>query len=710
MALPSNWYLLGAKTYPARARASAPPAETVDPGELTPPPAETGFDYSGTVWFRRSVSWNGGGVGTRPLLDLDMVDYDAEVFVNGTLVGHHEGYFQAWSVDLSPAWKPGANLIALKVSAPSLVVDLAQEFPVSWPKQQDQVKGIFGYHDTRPGATTARGQERGTGGILRGIALRASTGVDLLAVKVTPTDVSAASARLLIEAVTNNWGSATVDATLSGVIRPKNFSDGAALPVSIAFKATPGRATARAEVTIDHPALWWCWDRGKPNLYQLEAKLTATGGAPLDTRAVTFGVRSIARDDQWVVRLNGQRVYFRGTNYIATQWLSQATRAFYAHDLELMLRANLNAVRVHAHLERPEFYELADELGLLIWQDFPLQWGYTDQPAFQRQAIRQAGDMLERFYDHPSIIVWCMHNESPHAMEWMKKRDPHQNQALDDALLAVARAGDPARIAHRDSGTGDGHSYFGWYEGRIGDIVRTPPAESVVTEYGGQALPVLETLHSMFDGDALSPDSARGREAWRFADFQAKETFAIAHVKRGANLAAFVAASQLYQANLIKFQTEFLRRRKWAGSTGLYQFMFVDDWPSITWSVVDYHRRPKRGYAALRDAMQPVLPSIAYDIHNGAGAIALWVVNDGAQALTNAQLKWTVSSASSGRVLNHGQRTITVAADSATKILDLGALPRVAAGSARLQVSIENERGDVLGRNQLAGENFVIDR
>src|SRR5262249_5808926 len=268
-----------------------------------------------------------------------------------------------------------------------------------------------------------------------------------------------------------------VDATLTGTIRPKNFASTARVPVSFAVKATPGVARSVGEVKIEKPALWWSWDYGKPNLYSLEADLNAAGakgatGASLDSKTVSFGVRSIARDDQWVVRLNGQRIYARGSNYIATQWLSQADRAFYERDLKLVVGANLNSLRVHAHLERPEFYEAADELGVMIWQDFPLQWGYTDEPTFHAEAKRQAADMIERYYDHPSIIVWCMHNESPHSMSWMKKKDNLQNAKLDAELLAVAKQNDPARIPHSDSGAGDGHSYTGWYVFQIGDLVK----------------------------------------------------------------------------------------------------------------------------------------------------------------------------------------------------------------------------------------------
>ena len=173
-----------------------------------------------------------------------------------------------------------------------------------------------------------------------------------------------------------------------------------------------------------------------------------------------------------------------------------------------MVDANINSICVHAHLERPEFYDLADELGVLVWQDFPLQWGYTDTRSFRDEALAQAADMVTQYGNHPSIGLWCMHNESPHAMEWMKKRSPDQNLALDEALTSRVRELDPSRIVHRDSGTGDGHHYFGWYEGALEDMA-TADVEPLVTEYGAASLPGLETLRTMFDDTALWPRTRR---------------------------------------------------------------------------------------------------------------------------------------------------------------------------------------------------------
>jgi beta-mannosidase len=631
-----------------------------------------------------------------------MVDYYASVFVNGVNVGHHEGYFQKWSVDASRAIKRGTNLVAVRVSAPALEFDMSQQYPVSWPKMQNQVKGIFAYHDTRPGATSWRGQERSTGGILRGITVHASSGFDLEDVVVTPLDVSEATARLVIEATVVNWTTAPRPVSLEGSIGGANFEGDPPIAVHADAVAPPGTSRVHSELRVEHPRLWWSWDEGKPNLYAFDARLVSDG-APLDAKRVRFGVRSITRDDGWVFRLNGRRIYPRGTNYIATQWLSQADRDFYARDMRLVTGANLDSIRVHAHLERQELYDLADEMGILVWQDFPLQWGYTDMAPFRDEALRQADDMIREYGDHPSIVVWCMHNESPHAMTWMKHKVADQNLALDEALTARARALDPSRVVHRDSGTGDGHYYYGWYDGKLTDAA-TAEMVPFVTEYGAAALPPVETLRTMFDDATLWPASARDWESWQYADFQPKNTFDLAKVKRGNSIEDFVESSQRYQAIAVRYTTELLRRKKWRGSTGVYQFMFVDDWPAITWSVVDYYRRPKAAYVALKEAMQQVLPSLEYVPDDPRAKIVLHVVSDLPTVIEGARVAWKIAHGGEEQAF---ERRLDVPADDVVKVADLGVVSGLAEGSARIEVTVTTAAGEVLGRATLGREDFL---
>jgi len=695
MRLPSNWFLKGKNEYPVAIDLSpVSPGASVNPGDLAAAGPERGLDYEGSVWFRRHFTYTSGS--RLAILRFEMVDYFADVYINGHLAGHHEGSFQPFEFEVSRWLVPGDNLVAVKVGAPAQVIDWTEEYAASWPKHQAQVKGIFGYHDTRPGGTSGRGQERGTGGILGTVTLRPSSGVDLVRAEVAPMDVTEQSATIRIDYILQNWTVTERTGTLTGDVAPKNFTSDRRDHFTQPLTLAPGENRVRITRRIDQPALWWSWDYGTPNLYQLTTTLS---GGPADDLHTTFGIRSIRHDDTWVWYLNGRRIFPRGSNYISTQWLSQADRAWYERDVDLMLAANLNSIRVHAHLERPEFYDVADERGLMVWQDFPLQWGYSDLPTFHAEAIRQLGDMVGLFFDHPSIIVWSMHNESPHAMSWMKRKAQDQNLALDQALVAEATLRDPTRVAHRDSGTGDGHPYPGWYGGKAADYSGLPGAP-FITEYGAQALPVPETMKSMLPADARWPVSEAAWDVWAFHNFQRDATFNTAKVPLGRTLDDFIRNSQNYQAALLRFATEQYRRAKWTKVTGLYQFMFVDDWPSVTWSVVDYYRRPKRGYATLGESMQPTLPSIEYAIDHPAAAITLWVVNDRFDAFPGARLTWKIG----GR--EHSQ-TLDVPADGVVKASVIGAGTAIAAGTDTLDVWLESGAGRMLGRNHLGAADFL---
>jgi len=190
-----------------------------------------------------------------------------------------------------------------------------------------------------------------------------------------------------------------------------------------------------------------------------------------------------------------------------------------------------------------------------------------------------------------------------------------------------------------------------------------------------------------------------------FHDFQPSMTFDIAKVQPGLSLEDLIRDSQNYQAQLTRFATEIFRRAKWKGNTGIYQFMFVDDWPSITWSVVDYFRRAKPGYAALASAMQPVLPSIEYQIDNRDKPLALHVVNDLFTAYPSAALKWRIV-ALDGKAGPTSTRSVDIPADTAMKVVDLGPHPEVTRGTSRLDAWIEDRDGHVIGKSALTQADF----
>jgi len=689
MAIPQNWYLAG-------------------------------LNYHGVIWFRRAFEVDEAWRGRVVRLRFDGVDYLADVWLNGEHLGHHEGYFQPFFFDVTERLNYGGrNVLAVRVESPY------EEFRTVWHHHKTLIKGTFAHHDTRPGGGWGKaGQEYNTGGIWNDVSLLVSDFLTVEAVRLQatwPTTVTvgtdaAQGERPAVNAYISlrNHADTSIEAEVILRLSPRNFEgEETGLPPQTVTLAR-GKTEVELNGVVQNPRLWWPWDHGEPNLYT--AKVTvATDGKTIAKRETTFGFRQILVGEDWSWTLNGQRFFPRGSNYISTQWLSETDREWFLRDVGMMRDANLNFVRVHAHVEPVEFYEAADEAGMLVWQDFPLQRGYTDAPAFVDEAQRQMRDMVELLANHPSIVVWCAHNESPWDAPWMADRvpdyDPRQNKRLDELLYEQARELDPTRYVHLNSGTGDEHVYLGWYTGDWWQFADLPGAP-FVTEYGAQALPNLDTMARMFAPLELVYDSGEVAKRWEFHDFQSHETFDIAGVERGESIEEFIADSQAYQANLVQFATEAYRRAKYDPMQGIFHFMFVENWPSITWAVVDYYRRPKVGYYALQTAMQPILPSIAPSrparlerdrwIYVGEADFyaLLWVVNDALAEYPAARLSWRVVS-EAGETVKDGVVSVDIPSDSASGVALVRHLD-LAPGAYDLRVELLDAQGRELGSNRLA--------
>ncbi len=559
-----------------------------------------GWDRDGTLWFVRTVEVPAGAQSWR--LALDGVDYRCEVYWDGQLLASHTGYFAPFVVPLPS--RSGEHVLAIAVDSP-------REPARAWSLRKTLIKGVLSHHDTRPGgAWSPDGQDATTGGIWGDVRLEPATTAWLDHPRATTLRASAEAAELALTSHVTPLTSAPV-AVAWQVRSPRG--------AVVADGAWTGSGAMRVAVAVPRPERWWPRELGAPALYTLTLR------AGTDQVTTRFGIRTVTRDDRARYRINDTPVFLRGTNYIGSLYLSELDRAAVKRDLELMVRANVNAIRVHAHVTSPAFYDLADELGLMVWQDFPLQWGYDDSPAFAAEAARQLGDMLQLLGGHPSVIHWSAQNEAPWSSEWMVYKypdyDPDQNRRLSTALAAVLDT-DPSRPSQVNSGSAE-HAWMGWYSGKYQDFAR-PQAHPVLTEYGAQALPELATLRTILRPEQLWPLEPN-LPAWHYHNFQDHELFNIAKVPRAKSLAELITSTQAYQARLVQFAAESLRRQAWQPITAIFQFMFVEHWPSMNWGVVDYLRRPKPGYEALRRAYQPVL-AIAYAYRKGA--LRLHVVND----------------------------------------------------------------------------------
>jgi beta-mannosidase len=188
------------------------------------------------------------------------------------------------------------------------------------------------------------------------------------------------------------------------------------------FERSLGKGANSVEWTfgIDNPELWWPYALGEQPLSAVTISVLIDDEVSHE-RTVQTGLRQVAWRN-WTLAVNGERLFVKGANLGPTRAaLAEATPSELARDVELAREAGLDLLRIHGHVTRPELYEAADRLGMLVWQDFPLQWGYAR--SVRRPAVRQAAAMVDVLAHHPSIVLWCGHNE-PFALDIVPGEPP----------------------------------------------------------------------------------------------------------------------------------------------------------------------------------------------------------------------------------------------------------------------------------------------
>lgn len=570
--------------------------EAVDvPGHWQSTPAFAATD--GPLLYRRRFEATRPDAGERAWLTLDGLFYQGDIWLDGEYLGATEGYFVHHSFEVTDALRDRReHLLAVEVTCN----------PERDRTAKRNLTGVFQHWDCldpdrNPGGIWRPVRVERTGPVwARALSLRCTEATEERAVVAFRADLDSDAAR-----------TATVTTTVGG-LEDRTEHDLAA-----------GSNAVEWSVTIPEARRWWPAALGDPVLH--DVTVDVDGSHVLSRRT---GLRTVSMK-RWVLSVNGERLFLKGANAGPTrQALGEATPEELWRDVDLARDAGLDLLRVHAHISRPQLYEAADEAGLLVWQDLPLQWGYAR--GTRPQAVRQARAAVEQLGHHPSIAIWCGHNEplaldlepggdmAKAAMAFMGGQQlPSWNKSvLDRSIKRALDRADGTRpvIAHSGvlphvGGAGtDTHVYFGWYHGDerqfAGFCRAVPRMARFVSEFGAQAVP---------EGDAfLEPDRWPDLDWGRLGRSHALQKGVFDRHVPPAGFATFDEwrqATQAYQAELVKGHVEVLRRLKYRPTGGFCHFSLADalDHPAVTWSVVDAERRPKAGFGALAAACRPVL-------------------------------------------------------------------------------------------------------
>ena len=487
--------------------------------KLIPDISETGRDFY-TYWFRTDFTVPQSFKGKTVWLQLDGINYRAEVWVNGNLLSTMNGMFIQDYIDVTDFVKIGGkNGLAIKVY-PVDVPGSAK--PKSWGAAGEFHNGGNGNIGLNTTMLMTVGwdftfmdgiRDRNTG-IWKNISLYATGRVALrhpfVKSELRKPDYDQARETVSVEIINPSTSNRVISCKVKGEIVGENIT------FEKTFRLMRGEektATFSPEefpqLIINSPKLWWPVNKGPQNLYDL--KLTVSvDGKDCDSVKTRFGIREIVSDRKTpdksrVFYVNGKRLFIRGTNWIPEAMLRTSDERTYA-ELRYSRQSGVNLLRMWGGgiAESDYFFQLCDELGLLVWQEFWMT-GDTRHPHDKGLYMSNVESTVKRIRNHPSLAYYVASNESTEVTgtpELLNKLDGTRGFQMQSECEGV-HDGSPYKQVNP----------MQHYENTASP--RGSRVDGFNPEYGAPTLPTVEILREMMDEKDLWPIN---KEVWDYLD------------------------------------------------------------------------------------------------------------------------------------------------------------------------------------------------
>jgi beta-mannosidase len=574
------------------------------------------------------------------------LDTFAEVRINGTHILTADNMFRTWRVDVGGALRVGENTLEILFRSPiPPALEARAALPYELPAGNDRgdppsrvfVRKAAYHYGWDWGARLV------TSGVWRPMELVAWSGARISDLHLT-TDSINGEAGFLTVAVEISSTQEEADRRAAGGDVPVTITlsspEGAFEPQSLELPVEAGLNSGEFLVQIPEPSLWWPNGLGEPHLYTVQAALKA--GSRVDTLTARTGLRTIelvtAPDsigESFFFEVNGVPLFMKGANIIPLDHFSpRVQEEDYRALFQDVVWANMNMLRVWGGgiYEEDLFYDLADEHGIMIWQDFMFANGmYPGDSAFLANVEAEASQQVRRLRSHPSLALWCGNNEMDEGWKnwgWARNYDtPEDSAAVRNAYEAIFHEILPTVVGELDPGRrywpsspslgwgdpeslnrGDSH-YWGVWHGQEEFQVFAEKLPRFSSEYGFQAFPPVETVeeftlpddrelfHPVVMAHQKHPIGNQLILDYMGRDYPVPESFD-----------DFVYVSQLLQARGMRTAFE-AHRRAMPRTMGTLFWQLNDTWPVVSWSSRDYFGRLKALHYAAREAFEPTLIS-----------------------------------------------------------------------------------------------------
>ncbi|MBV9574082.1 MAG: beta galactosidase jelly roll domain-containing protein [Acidobacteriales bacterium] len=640
-------------------------------------PADSPFRCS--WWFRTEFPTPAASLGKNTWLHFDGINYRANVWLNGAKIANEKDVAGMMRLFTFPVKErlaaSGANVLAVEVFAPGSH-DLAMTW-VDWnPTPPDKNLGLW-----------------------KDVYLTSAGDVSLQHPFVSSrleNDYRAASLTITAELRNSTPRPATsnVSVEIEGTRIEQELELGPSETKTVAF--TPERFP---QLKLAHPRLWWPYQMGEPEMYSAHMQVE-TGGQVSDETTINFGIREVTSEltasGHRLYKVNGRKVLIRGAAWAPDMLLrwspKRATAAFdYVRDM------GLNAVRLEGRMERDEFFDMADRVGVLImpgWTccDFWEQWRKWT-PETTAIATGSLTDQLVRLRNHPSVFVWLYGSDNPpppkieDAYLQVIKQTNWPNPSLSSASETPTKI--TGRSGVKMSGPYDYVPPNYWLAdkqagGAFGFNTETSP---------GPVIPTLPSLKRFLPADHLWPVDGYWNYHAGGERFTTIGKFVNALNRRygkPTSLEDFLRKSQAMNYEAQRAMFEAYGRNKYE-STGVIQWMLNNAWPSIIWNLYDYYLVPSGAYFGSKKACEMLHVQYSYDDNSVA------VVNGFDHSFAGLKVKATIYDIDAHERASQ-DATLAVAADSSVRALQLKPVDGIST-TYFLKLELQDADGKLLSEN-----------
>lgn len=597
--------------------------------------------YNYAPWWYRLRFRVPENFGKHIVVKIGAADYYADVYLNGSKLGSHEGYYHSFEFNADGYIdRDGENTLLIKVSSPWDPEDLAPGIRVGAIKRK-MIKGTyehadsFGCRDVNPV------------GLWKPVELIGydSARINGLTVRAVP---DGNNGRVIAKV--------GIDGTAENVTLKVSDAD-----TGETLKTVTGK-NGDFDFTIENVKKWTSWERGYPKRYTVSAEIEDGCKTQRVSKTIGFRTVELKRDEKKTeYYLNGERIFIRGCSYLPDFYISRLTPEKVRRDVETMVAMGINMVRVHVHAQIPEFYEFCDELGLLVMQDNDLNWTFDPSDEFLKNCEDVFGQLIDYVGNHPCVSTLVCINEPNFPDRQMEVCPGPQLEEMARRLvpeIPVIRGSCQIGSLH----SGDSHNYAGALFEHMMSYLDTSfrNVEKLNTEYGMDCPPVIFNLRKV--PEILSRMQLSSEKSQELMN---------------------------YQYRLLKWSTEYYRLRKYSPCAGYMQFLFCDPLPQSFFGVIDFWGTPKKGYLALSESNRPVTVILEADTESKA----VWAINDTLKTVSGHIKITTV--AKDGNLIDFREADVVVPADGLVRVFDYP----YACGECRVFISFTDSDGELIAKN-----------